>query len=286
MNALDLFTKADDGSLSLRMDKGQRIMFVSRSGHGKSSALVSFPTKIYVFDFDNRFRGIAPSIRWLGKEKFQNIDFDFYNPKDGFEAIDAKLNVIANQVEKRQSQYQTIGFESVGTLLSMLTLDSQRKRGVSDKSGTGSFKGKVRGKVEFLHPDDYNYALTAIRLLMFNYIFPLNEMGVNTIFSAWVADKWGKRSDAKEFDPPEVIGERIIGPGNTVEEVMGYFDDLYYFRKHRAAIPGQPPKFTVEFTGGLAKTPYPLPLGEIDITGTNFFDTWKQKIQEGMKNGS
>jgi hypothetical protein len=277
MNALDLFTK-DGEDFNLRLDKGQRVMFVSRSGHGKSSALVSYPSKIYVFDFDNRFRGIAPSIRWLGKEKFQGIDFDFYNPNDGFAAIDDKMNTLVNLAVRRQCPYQTIGFESVGTLLSMFTLDSQRLRGAVKESG-----GKVRGRVKFLHPDDYNYALTAMRLLMFNYIFPLNELGINTIFSAWVADKWGKPSNAKEFDPPEVIGERIIGPGNTVEEIMGYFDDLYYFRKHRPMISGQAPRFTVEFNGGLAKTPYPLPNGEVDITSANFFQIWKEKINDGMK---
>jgi energy-coupling factor transporter ATP-binding protein EcfA2 len=281
VNALDLFNKTD-GNYKLKLDKGQRMLFVSRSGHGKSTALVSFPNKIYTFDMDNRFRGVAPSIKWLGEEQFKNIDFDFYNPKDGFEAIDAKLNTIANLAEKRQCPYKTIGIESVGTLLTMLALDSQRRRGMTDKSGSKGFGGKVRGKVEFLHPDDYNYVVTAMRLLVYNYIFPLNEMGINTVFSAWVTDKWGKSPNHKEFDPPEVIGERIIGPGNTVEEVMGHFDEIYYFRKYKAPIPGQQPKFTVEFNGSFAKTAYPLPTGEIDVTGKNFFQEWERLIDVGM----
>ena len=261
MNALDLFVK-DGEDFTLKTNKGQRFLFVGRSGSGKSNAVVSFPTKLYDFDFDNRFRGSASAIKWLGTERFREIDFDFYNPKDGFEAIDNNLNKIANDVEARRSKINTLAFESVSTLIFTLALDSQKKRGV-DKS----FKGKTRGKVEFLHPDDYNYVSTALRLIMYNYIFPLNEMGINTIFSAWPVDKWAKRKDAKDYDPPEVVGEKIIGPGNAIEELIGYFDEMYYFRKIQPAVSGMSPRFTVEFNGGFAKTAYPLPPGEFDVTG-------------------
>ena len=281
MKALDIFEKSPEGEFSLRLNKGQRILFVGRSGSGKSAALMSFPKELYEFDIDNRFRGAASAIRWLGVEEFRHIEFDFYNPKDGFDAIDAKLNQLANDIESKKSKVQTIGFESVGALIFLLVLDSQRKRGIK---GTGSeFKGKVRGKVEFLHPDDYNYCSTALRLIMFNYIFPLNEMGVNTIFSAWIADKWGKAKNAKEFDPPEVIGEKILGPGNMVEEFTGYFDESYYFRKNPALIAGKQPKYTVEFNGSFAKTAYPLQPGEIDVTGKSFYPTWKELVETNLK---
>ena len=280
MNALDLFTKSGD-QLNLRTDKGQRILFISRSGAGKTTAAVSFPKNIYAFDFDNRFRGAAPAIRWLGQEEFSKIDFDFYNPKDGFEAIDTKLNQIINLAEKNQCPYQTLDFASVGTLIYCLALDSQRKRGVP--GAKGEFKGKIRGKVEFLHPDDYNYVSTALRLIMYNYIFPLNEMGINTLFSAWVSDKWGKKPGSTQYDPPEVIGEKILGPGNAVEEFMGYFDEAYYFRKEPPLVSSLPPKYTVEFSGPFAKTAYPLPSGQFDITGQNFFQFWKESIKKGME---
>lgn len=283
MKALDLFLKTDSG-FELRTNKGQRMLFVGRSGSGKSSALTSFPKDMYEFDIDNRFRGAASSIKWIGIEGFKRIEFDFYNPKDGFDSIDAKLNQLANDIESKKSNIITIGFESVGALIFLLTLDSQRKRGI--KGTSGAFPGKVRGKVEFLHPDDYNYCSTALRLIMFNYIFPLNEMGVNTVFSAWIADKWGKRKDAKEFDPPEVIGEKLLGPGNMVEEFIGYFDEMYYFRKHEGLVMGKAPKYTVEFNGGFAKTAYPLPYGETDITGKSFFPMWEELVKDSMKGES
>lgn len=280
MKALDLFLKTNEG-YDLRTDKGQRILFVGRSGSGKSCALTSFPKDLYEFDIDNRFRGAASSIKWIGVEEFKRIEFDFYNPKDGFDAIDSKLNQLANDIEAKRSNIRTISFESVSALIFLLTLDSQRKRGV--KGSPGSFAGKVRGRVEFLHPDDYNYCSTALRLIMFNYIFPLNEMGINTIFSAWIADKWGRPKSSKEFDMPEVIGEKILGPGNTVEEFIGYFDEAYYFRKNEGIVMGKPPKYTVEFNGSFAKTAYPLPPGEFDITGKSFFPMWEELVRESMK---
>lgn len=273
MNALDLFTKVGD-SYEFKTQKGMRFLFVGRSGSGKSNAVVSFPEKIYDFDFDNRFRGAASAISWLGAEKFSKIDFDFYNPKDGFAAVDKKLNEIANNQERRNNPYATLAFESVSTLLTTLALDSQRLR---------EGKGRTRGVVGFLHPDDYNYVSTAMRLLMYNYIFPLNEMGVNVIFSAWPVDKWARPKDAAEYAPPEVVGEKIIGPGNAVEELIGYFDEVYYFRKKPSLLPGKPPNFTVEFNGGFAKSAFSLKPGEHDITGKNFFSFWEESVKNAVK---
>lgn len=281
MNALDLMEQNEAGIYVPKLTQGNRFLFIGRSGSGKSNALASFPGKIYDFDCDNRFKGAVSSVKWLGVDKFRQIDFDFYNPKDGFEAVDNKLNTIANEIEGKRSSVRTIGFESVGTLIYMLALDSQKKRGLT----AGDIKGKKRGKVEFLHPDDYNYVSTAMRLLMYNYIFPLNEMGVNVIFTAWPTDKWGKKAGAGPYDPPEVIGEKILGPGNTVEEVMGYFDEVYVFEKKKPITSTQLPKFVVEFHSGLAKTAYGLPGGEHDISNTSFFDLWSEMIKSTLKEG-
>lgn len=281
MNAMDLLEVNDLGQHVPKLSVGHRFLFIGRSGSGKSNAITSFPGPIYDFDCDNRFKGAVPSFRWLGVEKFRTINFDYYNPKDGFEAIDNKLNEIANNAEKKKFDYQTIAIESVGTLIYTLALDSQKKRNAIKTPGEA--KGKIRGRVEFLHPDDYNYVSTAMRLLMYNYIFPLNEMGITTIFTAWPTDKWGKKQGAQPYDPPEVIGEKILGPGNTVEEVMGYFDETYVFRKIPPITSTQSPKFVVEFSGGLAKTCYGLAAGDHDVTSKSFFDLWSEMVKNRFK---
>ena len=269
MNILDLLTKNSDNTFSPKLDKGQRILFVGRSGSGKTNAEVSFPKPSYTADFDNRMRGAISARAWISDEDFRKIDFDFYNPSDGFEAYDNKLTSILDEAQKRKCKYSTIHTDSIGALVYCLALDSQRLRGTSK-----TFDGKVRGKVKFLHPDDYNYVSTALRIIMFDRIFPLNEAGINVIFSAWVSDKWGKKDGADPYAPAEVIGERILGPGNAVEEFTGYFNEQYYFRKEKAIVEGQSPKYTVEFNGAFAKSALGLPPGKFDITNKNFYEFW------------
>lgn len=277
MNALDLLLKNPEGTYSPRLDRGMRMLFVGESGSGKSNAEVSFPGPSYTFDMDNRFKGVTSALRWLGESKFKEIDFDYYNPKDGFDGLDSKLTQIQMDTEAKKSKYKTLCFDSVGTLIFMLGLDSQRLRGIAK----GDISGRTRGKVQFLHPDDYNYISTGLRLIMYHRIFALNEMGINTIFSAWVADRWAKKPGSKDYDPPEVIGKKILGPGNAVEEFVGYFDEVYYFRKEPSVIEGKEPKYTVEFNGAhLAKSGLGLPPGKFDITRVNFFEFWSKMVKE------
>jgi hypothetical protein len=279
MNALDLLSKVDDLTYVPKLDRGMRMLFVGRSGSGKSNAEVSFPKPLYTFDMDNRFKGATSALKWIGIEGFKQIEFDYYNPKDGFDTLDNKLSDIQVAAETRKAKFKTLCFDSVGTLIFMLGLGSQQLRGATK----GDITGKVRGKVQFLHPDDYNYISTGLRMIMYHRIFALNEMGINTIFSAWVADRWAKKVGAGAYDPPEVVGEKILGPGNAVEEFIGYFDEVYYFRKESSIVEGKAPKYTVEFNGALAKSGLGLPPGRFDISNCNFFDFWVGKVNESMK---
>jgi len=263
----------DDNSLP-KLGTGFVGLFVGRSGSGKTCAEAAF-TKygpMYIFDSDNRIRGLLEAVRWLGKERLSVVEFDYYNPKDGFAAIDQKLETFVLKASQRQLPYKTIVFDSVGSLIFMLALDSQRLRGVEKK-----FSGRIRGSVKFLHPDDYNYVSMAFRQLIYNGVMPLAEAGINVIFSGWLVGKWGKRPGADEYAPAEEIGERLIGPQNTAEEIVGYFDEVYKFTKE-PALKGA--RYFVEFNGGFAKTALGLPPGKFDITGADFLSVWEAKIKD------
>lgn len=278
MKLLDLMTKNSEGEFVPRLATGQRMLFVGRSGSGKGNAGVSFPKPMYVFDIDNRMKGTVSAHKWLGVEEFGKIDFDFYNARDGFAAVDNKLSEIFESSKRGACKYKTIQISSLGSFVQMLALDSQRLRG-TDKG----FSGKIRGKVKFLHPDDYNYVSTAFRIIMFDYLMPMAEAGINILFDAWVVDKWGKEPGATEYAASTVTGERLIGPDKLCEEFVGYFDEVYYFRRGKPMFQGKPPKYTVEFNGSFAKSALQLPPGEVDITGVNFFQTWKSLVEETNK---
>lgn len=274
MNALDLLVKNEDGTYSPKFERGQRILFVGKSGEGKSAAEISFSAlgPMYFFDCDNRFKGATAAASWLGVEKLKSVDFDFYNPNDGFRAIDQKLNELANAAQSRKCKFKTICLDSLGSICAMLGLEALRL------SGKG--KSKTLGDVQFLGPQEYGYISTAFRLLMFNYIFPLNEAGVNTIFSAWVVDRYGKKPGTPDYSPAEVIGEKILGTGNFTEENSGYFNEQYRFRKDAPAVVGRLPKYTVEFNGAFAKTSLNLPAGTFDITSKDFYEFWLSECKK------
>lgn len=273
MKAIDLL----DENLIPKLGNGFVGLFVGRSGSGKTCAEASFTKygKLYIFDSDNRIRGLLEAARWLGKDRMNLIEFDYYNPRDGFKSIDDKLSMFIAQANSGKLEYRTLVFDSIGSLVYMLALDSQYLRGLKSQSG------KVRGSVKFLHPDDYNYVSMAFRQLMFNGVMPLAEKGVNIIFSGWLVGKWAKRPGSEDYAPAEEIGERLVGPQNLAEEVIGYFDEVYKFVKEpvfRGA------KYTVEFNGSFAKTALGLPSGKFDITGRDFLTVWEEKIKDRKLN--
>ena len=276
MNALSLLPKTETG-YNIKLNKGLRFLFIGPSGSGKSNAAVSFPKPMWVFDIDHRINGIISALKWLGEEEFSKIDYKQYTPTDGFEAIDKKCSEILEDLTNKRPTFATVQFSSLGPLLFNFILDSQNLR-LSDKPKSG----KRRGKVNFPVPDDYNYNSIAMRILMYEWVFKVNELGVNVIFDAWPVDKWGRKADAGEYDPPVVIGQKILGPGNAVEEALGYFDEVYVFRADHNEFSGKS-NYYVRFKGGLAKTSLNLPGTEVEITETSFYDVWAKLVQDNNR---
>lgn len=276
-NALDLFT-IEGEELKPKLDKGFVALFAGRSGSGKDCAQWSFPGPSFTFDIDNRIRGGLASLKWLGKERISKVDFDYYNPKDGFVALDEKLSLFLIEANQRKLKYKSIFVNSASSLASMLARDSCRLRGATKESGVA---GKIRGKVTFLHPDDYNYVQTAFRIIMFEAMMPLAELGINIIFSSWIVPQWGKVPGAPDYAPSGVIGERLAGTSqNLAEEIPGYFDEVYRFYKEENPIQALGPIYKVEFNGGFAKSALGLPPGKFDVTGKNFYEFLHQKLNE------
>jgi hypothetical protein len=286
-NALDLFVIDKPGTpeerLKPKLDKGFVALFVGRSGSGKDCAQWSFPGPSYTYDIDNRIRGGLASLQWLTKERISKVDFDYYNTRDGFKGLDDKMSLQLIEASQRQLKYKSIFINSVSSLSSMLARDSQRLRGALPES-QGGFKGKVRGKLAFLHPDDYNYVSTAFRTIIFDFVMPMAELGINIIFSSWVINQYGKKPGTSDYSPAEVIGERLAGTSaNLAEEIPGYFDEVYRFFREDSGIVGNGPKYMVEFNGGFAKTALNLPFGKFDITGKSFYELLKEKIETPEK---
>lgn len=274
-NALSLLNKTESGEFVPKIEKGMTLLHVGRHGAGKTCANFSFPGATYVFDMDQRMKGGASSLVWLGKEKLSKIDFDTYTVDKGFAKINDKMEELLTLAQARKCSYQNILFESIGALTKLLALDSKALRGS---------EGKKRGSLRFLTPDDYNYVSAAMSEIIFEFALPMSTLGHNVIFSAWIVDKWGKPVDSNglplsgsEFAPNVVIGEKLLATDKLAEEIPGYFNEIHYFRKEKGL---RGPKYTVEFNGTFARNTLGLVPGQIDITNKSFYDCWKEQIEK------
>lgn len=261
-------------------------MFVGDSGCGKTGAEVSFveagPVELY--DLDKRSKGIIGVERFIGKELLEknltihrNIDVS-----NGFEELDKSLTmngIRAKELARTgESLKHTVVMDGAGTLSKILLYDSMRIRGAGGKS---QFEGKIRGKLKFPHPDDYNYVSAAIHQLQYNYFLPLR---MNFILSAWTVDKWGKDPSQgnNEFAGNIVVGKKIAGLTEKLSsEMPGYFDEVYYFEKNETGIASKPLQYTVEFESSIAKTCIPKlqGLGKVDITGKSFYRHYQEILK-------
>lgn len=261
------------------LEKSERsiALFLGKSGHGKSAAIASYGElgPMLVIDIDKRARGMLPASQWLGHEVMKNITIEQdIDVTKGWSALDQRLEVALIQQKTNQFPYKTLVIESASTLQKMLLLDSQRLRG-----SEGKFDGKVRGKVKFLHPDDYNYASMAFNQLVYNCLLLLR---CNLILSSWTVNAYGP-DPSNAYGGNIIIGQKVLGTEKLAEEIPGYFDEVYLFAKEETGMSQQPLKYTVTFENNIAKTSNQKlrGKGKVDITGKSFY-----KVLQTLCSGS
>lgn len=256
-------------------------LFAGKSGSGKTAAIASLAElgPMYIQDIDQRARGMLGCTH-LNPEVLSNIEIDqSITFSSGWQALDKKLEIFKIKQEQRQSSFKTLVVESAYTLQQMLIADSMRLRGM-DKN---SFKGKVRGGMRFFHPDDYNYASTGLKQIVYEYFLSLR---CNVIVSGWVVDEWGKpQGEGNEYSDNVVVGKKLLGTDKFVSEFPGYFDEVYYFNKEETGASSNPLKFTVQFETSLAKTSRQELRGKgvVDLTHKSFYKVYQELLNGAKK---
>lgn len=247
-------------------------LFVGRSGSGKSAAAYSFPKPAKIFDLDGRIRGgLVPWVETKG------LEYQYFPPlgeKMVFEQLNNSFAVLQQQCKSGQAPYQTIVVDSATWAANDLLLDAMPLTHVG--SGAGD-KGKKIGTMNIAGPSDYQFQSTGmLQLIAFLRSLPIK----NIIVSAHLVNRWGKRKDAEgkvvdAYGPSEIIGEQISLTDKIAENLPSSFDHIFRFEKVDT---GTKLKFTVSGQGELARTPFPIPYGEHDITGKSFYEFLQQKI--------
>jgi len=252
-------------------------LFVGKSSSGKTGAAASFVKEgpIELWSFDRRFRGILGCVPFLGEDILDKINVETFQEGDVFEQIIKKLELYQIKAKQGQLPFRTLLIEDLTTLSYVFLLNSMKLRGVYGGSiSGGEFKGKLRGALAFPHPDDYNYVLTAFQTLFYK---DLPALKCNVICSCWIVDIYD-RDPKNEYGPPVRIGQELNMTKKLAERVPGFFDEVYLFEKQETGISSKPVKYTVRFESTLARTSYPQLQGKgaVDLTGKNFYDTWRK----------
>jgi hypothetical protein len=248
-------------------------LFIGRSGSGKSAAAYSFPHdseggNLEVADMDGRIRGgLVP---WINRENF-NYTYFPPKPKEGttFEALNKYFEAMQIMLGHGQQHIQTFVLDSGTWAAQDLLLDAMpltHDKSKKDREGGG----RNIGTMQMAGPSDYGFQSTGmLQIVAFLRSIPIK----NVIVTAHIQNRWGRQKNAEgkildPYGPTEIVGEQLAGFTDKLSETFpSCFDHIFRFEKEdRNGL-----KFYFEAQGELARTPYPIPYGRIDVTGKDFY---------------
>ena len=231
----------------LAADEFWRILFVGRSGSGKSTQSSKWgkPPR-FMFDFDNRIQSIA------------GADVEFYQPAigSGWDKVDPTLTKLLQAAKKDQYPYNVTIMSSVTASVRLMTKDAI----ANEDSGI-----MKRGRLKIPGLRQYLYRAEALQQLYFDNIltFPGDK-----IIEAHLVD---------EFDEnmKKTGNEKILAPGNFGQELPGYFNEIWQFEKESSTNASAPRKYMVYFDNrGESRSAIPKlrEVQQLDITGKNLYE--------------
>lgn len=232
-----------------------RVLFVGKSGSGKSTAAVTFPPRRFMIDLDRRARSIAGT-----------PDLTIYQPgpRDGWQDISPVLDKTIADAEGKYP-FQTTIISSVTSALAIFTNDSLNfiKSGKDVKDDPEAKAGAMKfGSLLIPGMRNYLFRGACMDQLFLNTVVQLPN---NVIVEAHIMDEYNKDG--------EKIGEALIAPDKLSQSLPGNFDEIWYFetvdvsnsvRRHKCWFHGK--KMARTAFKSLQK------VGSIDWTDKNFYE--------------
>lgn len=261
---------------SIQPDDRSLNLFVSRFGAGKSTAAYSYPHPIKVLDTDMNIRG-GISSPWINRKGIDYVPILVKDPKMVFQQLNDEFEALSVLCKMNQCPYQTLVLDSAtwtanGLLLDALPLTHTR-------NNTGGESGRKLGPIDMAGPSDYGFQSTGIlQIVAYLRSLPIRHI----IVTAHLVNRYGRRknSEGKVIDPygpTEIVGEQLALTDKIAETLPTSFGNIFRFEKRDT---GNGLKFTFEAQGEMARTTYPLPYGEIDITGRSFYDLLMERVNK------
>lgn len=244
--------------------KRYHALHLGPSGAGKTCAGVTVGdtdekmSKVFIFDVDNRFKGIFGLPVLLDKIKAGMIEVEQYNqtdPNERAKKLMADLETVKKMVPS--GQIDTIIFSSTTS-----ATDLYREQARSSTSGIkhNILLGRVMTQIQ-----DYGYIDRAHRDVI---VSDLNKLSCNVVIESHFCDD-GYTKETEEGDIFIKTGTKINLPGKLSTDLPTWFDETYEFFIDES-IHNQP-HYKIKTKSKFAKTSIPgLPV-EIDWTDKNFF---------------
>lgn len=247
-------------------------LFVGEKSSGKTVAEASFTKPIDFLDFDGRIRGLlgAP---WINLE---GISHEYFPPKEPglIERLDKKLELYNTMFKMGQPLPKTIVLDSLTSECAAFIMQSIP---LTHMGG----KGKVLGTLNMAGPEDYGFEATAA----YNVMAFLKSIPVeNIIMSAHIVPTFGKADPSNPYSETVQVGEKLSVRDKIGANMQIHFDHVFRFGRRETAGRMQ---FYVKFWSEIACTSFPnMPMGEVDITGKNFYETMMSLVKSSQEAGN
>jgi hypothetical protein len=246
-------------------------IFIGKSGSGKTCASVTIGddvdlltgkvikySKVYVFDIDDRIKGINGLPALQEKKDAGFIEYDSFKGNTYNEAAE-KLMLKLVEIKKRAAmgEIQTVIYSSTTSATELFR---------NQALASGAIKHNVLLGRTMSQIQDYGYIDRAHRDTI---LTDLKSLPCNVIIESHLKDDGVYKTDAAGEEVFIKTGEVLNLPGKLSGDCPTWFDETYEFYID-TMIPAQP-RNMVKFRSVLAKTTFPNMPIELNWSGKHFF---------------
>ena len=238
-----------------------KIAIAGQPGRGKTTAGITFPTPMLIFDFDGKLDG---PILFAKKQGIDLSQIEVEQPRNWQQVVS-----ILNR-EETSPKFKTYGFDTLTSLADMLLSNIQDLK-ATEKGGSV----KRIGGVQVPGLEEFNAESAGIM----DMILFMKNVKANVWLTAHVIET--KTTSNASGKPTMSISRSLLTGGKKVAaKIPAYFPENYSLQIEPELDPSLPPKYVVytqSNTEDYGRTGFDLP-AKIDITGKPFYATIKALI--------
>jgi len=250
------------------------LLFLGRSGCGKSGAAASHPGKRFIHDIDYRFGGVGSMIA----QKMilsEDLEYEQYpNSAQGFSKFFKNLDkqAVDSVVPNRPNFPAMIQIDSVASFNELLM-----KYAAAANANVGqTIQFEAGPKIRLTHMGDYRFEINETR----DILGKLKSLPCTVIWTGHTIPRWGKKEGADPYADNVILGEMLNARDKFAEDFVSRFDNVFVFDREEL---NSKMRFTVKFFSNLAKNTFGIGPGAHLITDIPFFVYFKELLKDPKK---